>query len=254
MIIAVVNQKGGVGKTTISTNLATYLARRGADVLLVDADPQGNATTTVGVDLTSESFTLNDVLVAVASGADGSVTGQAIAHAGAAWAIDVLPADRLLASRETDISLGRESRLRKALASVKERYDHIVIDCPPSLGMLTTNALVAADRALIVTTARETALDGVAEIISTIATVRAHYNHGLNLAGILLNAYRADRVDRREWYEHVTHAYGDYVITPPILEREAIAAAASRHEPFSALLCEETFTQIHTRILEGDVE
>lgn len=251
MIIAVVNQKGGVGKTTISTNLASYLAKRGADVLLVDADPQGNATTTTGIDLTGESFTLNDVLVAVASGAEPTVTHQAIVQANSSWHFDVLPADRLLASRETDISLGRESRLRTALSSVKNNYDHIIIDCPPSLGMLTTNALVTADRALIVTTARETALDGVAEIVSTIAMVRAHYNHLLNLAGIVLNSYRADRVDRREWQKHLEDVYGDYVVNPPIPEREAIAVSASRHEPFDERLCDATFASIHELAMNG---
>lgn len=231
MIISLVNQKGGVGKTTLAINLASYLASLGGGVLLIDADPQGNATSTIGIEILEDTYTLNDVLASIASGADPSATLQALQPAPAPWGIDVLPADRLLASRETDIALGRESRLRTALSVLKDRYDHIVIDCPPSLGMLTTNALVASDTAFIVTTARETATDGVAEIISTIVTVRAHYNHSLRLAGIILNSYRADRVDRRQWHDWLIHAYGDYVLEPAIPEREAIAVAGSRHLP-----------------------
>ncbi|MHB9438997.1 ParA family protein [Schaalia turicensis] len=144
MIIAICNQKGGVGKTTLATNIAYQLGLRSEKpVLLVDADPQGNATTMMSIDVDSSTLTLNDVMSAIATGGSPEVTSHAVYPASEVWGnIEVLPADRLLASRENDVSLGREQRLASALSVIKHEYAHIVVDCPPSLGMLTTNALV----------------------------------------------------------------------------------------------------------------
>ncbi len=231
MIIAVCNQKGGVGKTTIATHLAHRLARRGT-VLLVDTDPQGNATTTLGVTLDEDSRTLNDVLAAVAAGQSPYVIYEAIVAASTPWGdVDVVPADRLLASRAEDNSLGRESRLRTALTCLGDDYTHVVIDCPPGLGMLTTNALVAADQALVVTTPRETAIDGVAEMITTVATVRNYYNSKLSLCGVLVNAYRSDRVDRRERLAKLREYYANYIFDTCVPERELIPQSSSQHQP-----------------------
>lgn len=231
MITAICNQKGGVGKTTLATNLAARLTADG-HVLLIDADPQGNATTILGVEVGPQTITLNDVLAAIAEGTNPNIVNAAITSASDEWDnVDIIPSDRLLASRETDTSLGRETRLSTALRCVSDEYAHIIIDCPPSLGMLTTNALVAADQALIVSTARETSVDGVAEMASTIAAVRSHYNPRLTLAGLAVNAYRSDRTDRRAWLNQLDEYYGDYVIYPPLPEREAIAAAGTDHRP-----------------------
>ena len=236
MIIAVCNQKGGVGKTTVATNLAHRLSNQGT-VLLVDADPQGNATTTIGLDLQPEALTLNDVLAAVAAGHDPAVVYQAVVSANSEWGeVDVLPADRLLASRQEDVGIGREFRLRNAIGPLMEDYAHIVIDCPPSLGILTTNALVAADMALIVTSAREAAVDGVAEMISTIAACRSYYNPNLQLAGILVNAHRPDRTDRKTWHETLQTSFGSYLIDGYLPERELVAHAASAHTPIKPSL------------------
>lgn len=234
MIIAVCNQKGGVGKTTIATNLAHLLSRYGT-VLLVDADPQGNATTTVGIELSKSSFTLNDVLAGVAAGQAPTVIHQAIIQAPPAWGeVDILPSDRLLAPRQEDVSIGRESRLRTALSAVADDYEHIVIDCPPNLGVLTTNALFAADSALIVTTSRESSVDGVSEMVTTIAAVRSYYNPQLSLAGILLNQHREDRIDRRQWREFLQDSFGSFFLPDYIAEREYVAHAATNHRPFAA--------------------
>lgn len=231
MIIAVCNQKGGVGKTTIATNLAHRLCHQGT-ILLVDADPQGNATTTLGLDLAPQALTLNDVMAAIAAGQTPTVVYQAIISAPSKWGeVDILPADRLLASRQEDVAIGREYRLKTALSPVADDYTHIVIDCPPSLGVLTTNALVAADQALIVTTAREAAVDGVSEMISTIAACRSYYNQNLQLAGILVNAHRPDRTDRQAWHETLQSAFGSYLIDAYLPEREAVAHAATSHTP-----------------------
>lgn len=174
------NQKGGVGKTTLATNIAGRLANQhNQRVLLVEADPQGNATTNLGIELESSDFTLNDVLAALANGAPSTVTREAILKAVSPWAIDLILADR---DSNSDTRLGREYTLRKALSGVREDYDYIVIDSPPSLGMLTTNALVASSLAYSVSTPRETNFDGVAEMATTLAAVRTLYNKHLRLA------------------------------------------------------------------------
>ncbi|AFV89676.1 Cobyrinic acid ac-diamide synthase [Acidipropionibacterium acidipropionici ATCC 4875] len=229
MITAICNQKGGVGKTVTTTALAHALAHTSHSVLVIDTDPQGNSTAIL--EATGTEFNLNDLLAAAASGTVNA-TRQAITPAGEAWpGIDVIPADRALASRETDVSIGREARLRACLAGVAGDYDHILIDCPPSLGMLTTNALTAADAAVIVTEAGETAADGVAEIVTTIAAVKTAYNPSLSLAGILINKFRHDRVERRDWRRKLSEYYGDLVLTRPLPEKEAVPRAAGAHTP-----------------------
>lgn len=122
----------------------------------------------------------------------------------------------------------------------QRHYEHIIIDCPPSLGMLTTNALVAAHQALIVTTARETSADGVAEMINTISAIRTYYNPGLVLRGILVNAYRKGRTDTRLWKDTLEQIYGDYIIDTSVPDREYIAKAASDHRPIPSGIDSQT--------------
>ena len=232
-VIAVANQKGGVGKTATTVNLADALARNGSRVLVIDADPQANATSILDVELDGESRTLHDVLTAVATGqASAGALAAAIHPAGPAWGgIDVIPAQRELASREADNSPGREFHLRTAMDGAIEDYDVVLIDCPPSLGVLTLSALTAATSVLIVTEPRASSVDGVAELTVTIDTVRRYYNPGLSVAGILINRWRSDRLDRAVWRDELRAVYGATMVDHPLPEREMVAVAATNRVP-----------------------
>ena len=232
-ITAIVNQKGGVGKTATTINLGVSLVTQGGNVLIVDADPQANATTILDAEPADTDLTLADVLTAVAAGQAGpGAAGPAVRRAGLAWGgIDVLPAHRSLASCETDTAPGREARLRTALDGVAPMWDHILIDCPTSLGLLTINALTAADAALIITEPRASSVDGVAEIITTITNIHTYYNPHLTLAGILINKYRSDRQDRAAWRRELHNTYDTLMIDHPLPEREAVATATTNRIP-----------------------
>lgn len=232
-VIAVANQKGGVGKTATTVNLADALTRNRHRVLVIDADPQANATSILDVELDAESRTLHDVLAAVATGQAGAGALAAAIHpAGPAWpGIDVVPAQRELASREADNSPGREFHLRTAMDGAIEDYDVVIIDCPPSLGALTLSALTAATSVLIVTEPRASSVDGVAELTTTISTVQRYYNKELTSAGILINRWRSDRLDRAVWRDELRAIYSSAMIDHPLPEREVVAVAATNRVP-----------------------
>ena len=234
IVIAVANQKGGVGKTATTVNLADALASNRRRVLVIDADPQANASSILDVELDPvESRTLLDVLAAVASGQAGAGALAAAIHpAGPAWdGIDVIPAQRELAAREADTSPGREFHLRTAMDGAIDDYDAVIIDCPPSLGALTLSALTAATSVLIVTEPRASSVDGVAELTTTISTVQRYYNKELTTAGILINRWRSDRLDRAVWRQELHNTYGSVIIDHPLPEREVVAVAATNRVP-----------------------
>ncbi|MCL2084640.1 MAG: ParA family protein [Oscillospiraceae bacterium] len=181
--IAVANQKGGVGKTTTAVNLACCLHETGRRVLLADFDPQGNATSGMGVNKNS-SPNVYDVVV---SGVDAAKAVRATPFG------SVLPTGRSLAAAELEIAAldSREFRLRDALAPLRGEYDFIIIDCPPSLGLLTLNALCAADRVLIPVQCEYYALEGLSDLMNTMRLVRGKLHPGLEIEGVLLTMFDA---------------------------------------------------------------
>ncbi len=182
-IIAVVNQKGGVGKTTTSINVAAQLAEGKSKVLLLDLDPQGNATSGLGVPKDQAAHTTYDIL-------RGDVTiAQAVVQSNVAQ-LDVLPANSNLAGSEVELvnMTEREYALKHALQAV-DQYDYIIIDCPPSLGLLTINGLTAANYVLIPVQAEYYALEGLSQLLNTIQAVKQATNPGLALLGIVLTMF-----------------------------------------------------------------
>ena len=182
-VIAIANQKGGVGKTTTSVNISAILAKKGRKVILVDGDPQGNATSGLGVDKNVEN-SLYDILV---NEVDINETLQDTCIKN----LKVCPSNVNLAGAEVELVnlMSREQRLKEKLDEVKDDYDYIIIDCPPSLGLITLNAFTAADSVLIPVQCEYYALEGLGQLINTINLVKKHLNKNLAIEGAVLTMY-----------------------------------------------------------------
>ncbi len=182
--IACANQKGGVGKTTTVVNLATSLALSGSRILVLDLDPQGNATSGFGIDRSGLPATLYDVIL-------GDRDLESVIVSTAVGACDLAPASVALAGAEVELASAaqRERRLARALATTRGRYDYLLLDCPPSLGLLTVNALTAAESVLIPTQCEYYALEGLSQLIATLNLVRDNLNPSLAIKGVVLTMF-----------------------------------------------------------------
>lgn len=219
-IIAVLNQKGGVGKTTTAINLAAYLAKNGRHVLVVDGDPQGNTTSGFGLDKNSLDSTLYDVLFLQA---EASNTIQKIGHAG----IFLLPANANLAGAEVELvnMPARELQFKKILDKLD--YQYILIDCPPSLGLLTVNALSAATDVLIPVQAEYYAMEGLSQLLTTIQHVRQALNPGLNLLGVVITLYDNRTSLSEQVKKELERHFGDKLFNTVIPRNVRLAEAPS---------------------------
>lgn len=219
-IIAILNQKGGVGKTTTAINLAAYLAKAGKTVLVCDIDPQGNTTSGFGLDKKKLSSTLYDIMF---SGADPASVTQKVGGG----KVYLIPADSNLAGAEVEL-VGlehREFQLRKILSNLN--YDYILIDCPPSLGLLSVNALVAASDVLIPVQTEFYAMEGLGQLLATIQQVKQGLNPSLNLLGVVLTMYdKRTSLSEQVKAELVNH-FGDKVFDTVIPRNVRLAEAPS---------------------------
>jgi chromosome partitioning protein len=225
-IIAVINQKGGVGKTTTAINLGAYLAKSGKDVLLVDLDPQGNATSGLGLDKKSLDSTMYDVLF---NSSHAQNTIRETKFSG----LNILPANANLAAAEIDLANEekREFKLRNALSHTTA--DYVLIDCPPALGLLTINALTAAHEVLIPVQAEYYALEGLGQLLDVIQRVRSGLNTQLEILGVVVTMHDSRTALADQVVAELKKHFGDKVLNSVIPRNVRLAEAPSFGKPIS---------------------
>lgn len=214
-IIAIANQKGGVGKTTTAINLGGALAQIGKRVLCLDLDPQANLTVGLGIDINSVERNIADVLI------DPDVSLESIIRPSKTRNVDVVPATLELSSAEVELfnAIGREMALRdKVTPAIAQRYDYILIDCPPTLGLLTLNALVASDGVIIPVQTQYYALKGVAALLRIIKTVQARLNPNLKVYGLLPTFYDSRTILARDMLESLKDL-GDHQVFATVIRQ-----------------------------------
>lgn len=221
-ILAIINQKGGVGKSTTAVNLSAALGAMGKEVLLVDLDPQGNATSGYGIDKRALDGCVYNVLL-------GETPVEEVILSCVAEGVDVLPSTISLAGAEVELvnEMARENRLKSALGSLRGRYDYILIDCPPSLGLLTINALVAADKLLVPIQCEFYALEGVTKLLDSMKRVKSILNPSLDIFGIVLTMYDSRTNLANQVVNEVRSFFGDAVFETLIPRTVKLSEAPS---------------------------
>ena len=251
-VYTLVNQKGGVGKTTTAINLGAYLAQLGQRVLIVDIDPQANATASLGVDKNTVKGGTYEALL-------GGAPAPALVLQNPRLKLSILPSSPALAGAEVELvnELGREGKLRHVLAALVERYDYILVDCPPSLGLLTVNGLMAAqDGVLIPVQCEYLALEGLGELTHTLQKVRAALFPGLKVRGVLLTMYDGRTHLSGDVVAEVRKYFSEQVFTTIIPRSVRLAEAPSYGLPVSAYAPTSTAAQSYEalarELLSGD--
>lgn len=227
-IIAIINQKGGVGKSTTAINLSAALGEMGKQVLLVDLDPQGNSTSGLGVEKASVRNCIYDVLLS-------DVPIEDVIIPDICPDLDLVPATINLAGAEVELvtEMARENRLKDAVGAIRGKYDYIFIDCPPSLGLLTVNALVAADKLLIPIQCEFYALEGVTKLLESMKRVKTRLNPTLDIFGVLLTMYDSRTTLSRQVVDEVKSYFGKLVFETPIPRTVKISEAPSFGMPIT---------------------
>lgn len=225
-VIALANQKGGVGKTTTSVNLGACLAEQGQHVLLIDIDPQGNATSGTGISKATIEQDVYHVLI------DETPIKDVImktVHGG----LDIVPTTIQLSGAEIELTsmMARETRLKDAIDSVKDTYDYVLIDCPPSLGLLTINAFTASDSILIPVQSEYYALEGLSQLLNTIKLVQKHFNPALKIEGVLMTMFDARTNLGQQVNAEVKKFFGDQVYDTIIPRNVRLSEAPSHGLP-----------------------
>ena len=225
-IISFANQKGGVGKTTSAVNVAAALGKKGKNVLLIDMDPQGNATSGVGISKKNIKYSIYEVLLGEVSAKDAVIPTKF-------KNLSVLPATIALAGAELDLNeMDDKGRgMVNAIAEIKNDYDYLIIDCPPTLGLLTINALSASDGVIIPMQCEFFSLEGLSQLILTVKRVRQSYNPKLEITGILLTMYNGRLVLTNQVIEELKKYYSDKLFKTPITRSVKLSEAPSFGEP-----------------------